>query len=253
MPRSQALKPARTLYVEEAVAAHPITQRIIKQFAGGCVIPCDHYREVFNPKAKHFRLQKEHPALILAHKPKRLVQPSPYGIGGRHNYYFSHMLNCIYDCKYCFLQGLYASAMLVLFVNYEDFQAEIQDTLGRHPDEDVFFFSGYDCDSLAYEPVSHFVASFLPFFANHPKAILELRTKSAQIRALMNAPVIPNCIVAFSLAPQSLVSAYETSTPFVGKTARCYADPSPGWLANWNSSRSINLACRMERPLCSVN
>ena len=78
--------------------------------------------------------------------------PSGYGIGGRRNYYFSHMLNCVYDCRYCFLQGMFLSAHYLLFVNYEDFQHAIKETTAADPD-DSYYFSGYDCDSLAFEPV----------------------------------------------------------------------------------------------------
>ncbi len=162
-------------------------------------------------------MRKEAPALLLAHKPKSWVQPSPYGIGGQHNYYFSHILNCIYDCRYCFLQGLYSSAILVLFVNYEDFFADIDKTLCRHPQEEVSFFSGYDSDSLAYEPVTHFVSAFLPFFESRPRALLELRTKSVQVQPLLTRSAIANCVVAFSLAPQSVVTAYEAKTPSLEK------------------------------------
>ena len=31
------------------------------------------------------------------------------------------MYNCLFDCRYCFLQGMYNSSNFVIFVNYEDF------------------------------------------------------------------------------------------------------------------------------------
>ena len=43
--------------------------------------------------------------------------PKDFTIGFKENYYFSHMLNCIYDCKYCFLQGMFNSANFVIFTN----------------------------------------------------------------------------------------------------------------------------------------
>ena len=36
------------------------------------------------------------------------------------------MLNCIYDCNYCFLQGMFNSANYLVFVNYEDYFKEIE-------------------------------------------------------------------------------------------------------------------------------
>ena len=39
------------------------------------------------------------------------------------------MLNCVYDCRYCFLQGMYRSANYVLFVNYDDFRVQIEESI----------------------------------------------------------------------------------------------------------------------------
>ena len=36
------------------------------------------------------------------------------------------MLNCVYDCSYCFLQGMFNSANYLVFVNYEDYFKEIE-------------------------------------------------------------------------------------------------------------------------------
>jgi spore photoproduct lyase len=179
------------------------------------VIACERYGEVFNPKAQNFRLQKQHPALILAHKHQKFVLPTPtgYGIGGERNYYFSHMLNCLYDCRYCFLQGMYQSANYVLFVNYEDFQQQIRETCLQTPEQPVYFFSGYDCDSLAFEPVTGFAETFLPLFAELPNAWLELRTKSTQIRGLLNREAMPRCVVAFSLSPETVADKVEAKAP----------------------------------------
>ncbi|CAG7857195.1 hypothetical protein MCAMS1_01934 [biofilm metagenome] len=160
-------------------------------------------------------MQKQKPALILAEKHKNFVLPTPkfYGIGAEKNYYFSHMLNCLYDCRYCFLQGMYQSAHYILFINYEDFQSEIREISNRNPGDDIHFFSGYDCDSLALEPVSGFAEAFLPFFAQLPNAWLELRTKSTQIRSLINQEPLPRCIVAFSLSPADVAEKLEHKAP----------------------------------------
>ncbi|SVD49612.1 uncharacterized protein METZ01_LOCUS402466, partial [marine metagenome] len=67
-----------------------------------------------------------------------MATPEGYGIGGKNNYYFSHMLNCIYDCRYCFLQGMYRSAHYVLFVNYDEFFGAMDAKLMAHDGEDVW-------------------------------------------------------------------------------------------------------------------
>jgi spore photoproduct lyase len=143
-----------------------------------------------------------------------LPAPAGYGVGGARNFYFSHMLNCVYDCRYCFLQGMYRSAHLVLFVNFEDFVDAMRATSAGAPaGEATWFFSGYDCDSLALEPLSGFAGAFLPALEEMPAARLELRTKSVQIRALTSRPPLPNCVVAYSLLPEAQAEALDHGAP----------------------------------------
>ena len=85
----------QTIYIERQVTDHPRTREILARFPAAQQIGCDRYTEIFNPKNQNFRLQKQQPALIIAHKfGKRVLNaPEGYGVGGQHNYYFSHMLN----------------------------------------------------------------------------------------------------------------------------------------------------------------
>ena len=220
------------IYIENSVADHPRTQAICARFPQAARVTCERYGEVFNPKSQDFRLQKAHPALILAskHGNRVLETPAGYGIGGARNYYFSHMLNCLYDCRYCFLQGMYRSANHVLFVNYESFETEIT-RLSQNSSTPAWFFSGYDCDSLALEPVSGFAAHFLPFFARHPDAWLELRTKSTQVRALLKHEPLANVVAAFSFTPREMHRSLEHRVPSVERRLAAMVQlQQAGWL-----------------------
>ncbi|NNE92404.1 MAG: DNA photolyase [Verrucomicrobiales bacterium] len=225
-----------TIYVEDEIRDHPRTVRILEKFAAATVIPCERFGEVFNPRAQNFRLQKQRPALILAKKYGKLVLPTPpdYSIGAAKNVYFSHMLNCLYDCRYCFLQGMYSSANYVHFVNFDDFKTAIRDELETAADFPVCFFSGYDCDSLALENLTGFAAEFLPVFAglDPEKAWLELRTKSVNVRPLLEYPgdPLPNVIPAFSLTPDSVAREIEHGAPPVAKRInRVHSLIRQGW------------------------
>ena len=221
-----------TIYIEEGAKDLPLTQEILERFSNATQIPCHRYTEIFNRKAQNFRLQKLKPALILANKFDKFILPTPdgYGIGARHNYYFSHMLNCIYDCRYCFLQGMYRSANYVLFTNYFDFRQAMENKINELHGEEVHFFSGYDCDSLAFEPVTGFAEYFLPLFRQNPTAKLELRTKSTQTRSLLNIEPIPNCIIALSLTPTEIAQALEHKAPSIKRRIETMLNlQSNGW------------------------
>ena len=105
-----------TIYAEDEIIGTKKAQEIISKFRHAKVTSIKRFGEVFNPSNQNFRIQKRAPALILAKKHGKTVLPSPEGYGfeqGR-GFYFSHMLNCLYDCRYCFLQGMYRSAHYVL-------------------------------------------------------------------------------------------------------------------------------------------
>ncbi len=203
------------IYVEQSILDHPRTQTILASNPKAEIIHCERYGEVFNPKSQNFRFQKRKPALIIARKEGQRILPTPpdYGLGADMHFYFSHMLNCLYDCRYCFLQGMYQSANYVLFPNYEDFIQDIDATRIKHPEKELFFFSGYDCDSLAMESLTGFTDVFLPYFEDHPKAWLELRTKSVNISHLLDRSPIENVVVAFSLNPDSIAKSLELKAP----------------------------------------
>lgn len=206
------------IYIEEEVANTDRVLAMLDRFPSVPHIACERYGEVFNRKAQNFRMQKKAPALILAKKHGKLVLPAPagYGFDASASFYFSHMLNCVYDCRYCFLQGMYRSANYVLFTNYEDFSDEISATL-RSVDGPSVFYSGYDCDSLALEPVSDFCRHFVPMFAGQDNATIEIRTKSTQIRHLLEMPVVPNCVIAMSFTAEEAAQRWEHKVPAIEK------------------------------------
>lgn len=219
-----------TVYVEREVAEHPRSRRVLDRLPRARVIDIDRFGEVFNRKRQDFRLQKRQPALILAAKHGRKILPTPpgYGIGHPRNFYFSHLLNCLYDCRYCFLQGMFRSAHYVLFVNWDDFATEIAEAAGDGVP--ACFFSGYDCDSLALDKLTGFADDVLDAFAEHPDACLELRTKSVQVDALKKREALDNCVVAMSFTPQAISTALETGVPTVDRRLNVLADlAASGW------------------------
>ena len=221
-----------TIYFEREIEGHSRSQELFARFPKSQRIPCDHYKEVFNPRGQNFRLQKKNPSLILSQNKGKLLHeiPSTYGIGGKRNFYFSHLLNCMYDCRYCFLQGMFSSAHYVLFVNYEDYWDEICLTTEQSNDSTSWFFSGYDCDSLAMESITGFAEFFLPKFRVTPEAFLELRTKSVNTSILKNQEPLANVVVAFSFTPQEISEQLEHGVPSIESRLKAIHELSKlGW------------------------
>jgi spore photoproduct lyase len=221
-----------TIYIEKKIKDHPRTISILSKFKKARHIEIDKYGEVFNKHNQNFRIQKNNPALILAYKKEGYVLPAPegFGIGSSKNYYFSHMYNCIYDCRYCFLQGMYSSANYVVFVNFEDFDDEIKKIIQKHPEDSLTFFSGYDCDSLALEKVTGFAKHIIPFFQKHPNVDVEFRTKSIQIEPFSLIKPMDNLVIAYSLMPDLISKSLDNKTPSILKRINAMSVlASKGW------------------------
>ena len=222
-----------TVFVESEIMGHPIAKRILSCLPKADLFEINRYQELFNKRQQNFRLQKEKPALILAKKHDNFVLPAPSGFGldSQKNFYFSHMYNCIYDCRYCFLQGMYSSANYLLFVNFEDFFTSISETIHNNADSSLTFFSGYDCDSLAFEKITNFAQHTLSFFKKHPEVEFELRTKSVNIETLLGLKPLSNCVVAFSLSPAKVADALDKKAPRINKRIRALQKLAKfGWL-----------------------
>jgi len=220
----------KKIFIEKNILDHPRTKQIIAKYNNAEKVICNHYGEIFNLNNQSFRLSKKSKTLIIAKKNGKKLLPTPegFGIGGSENYYFSHMLNCLYDCRYCFLQGLYNSAHYILFVNYEDFIAEIKDL--SNDNNKRYFFSGYDCDSLALENVTNFAKEFLPIFRQLNNSYLELRTKSVNINLFLESDPIENAIIAFSFTPDEISKLIEHKVPPVNSRIRAlHLLAASGW------------------------
>lgn len=121
--------------------------------------------------------------------------------------------NCPFDCSYCFLQEYLAhSPGLRLFANVEDALAEVDGVLRRHPQRRFRIGTGELIDSLALDGLTEHTRLLVPFFAQHPNAVLELKTKSANVQALLTLPPSENVVVAWSLNAAAVIEAEEPGT-----------------------------------------
>ena len=153
--------------------------------------------------------------LFIGNKKGKTVKETPdaYGLNSGRHFYFIYAYNCIYECQYCYLQGYFNSPDLVLFINYEDVIAEMQTVHDNIADEQVWFHAGEYSDSLALSHLTNEWPLFFKFFQKNPRAYLELRTKSTNIKTILDLEPLNNVIVSFSISPQKQISKYDLKTP----------------------------------------
>ena len=197
------------IYVEKRVLSHPFTREILSKFPKSQIIEIEHYKDKFNSYSQNFRAQKNSQKLILAKKESPFLYEISDLIQTQDSnfLYTTPMLNCVYDCHYCFLQGMYPSANIVLFVNVEDFFEEVDKYLKEN--SHLFLSISYDTDLLAVENVFGIAKKWIEFAKDKPLKI-EIRTKAINIDKL---PLNKNTILSFSLSPQEVIDKYELHTP----------------------------------------
>jgi spore photoproduct lyase len=206
------------IYLEEGVERYPLTRVILDRLSNAKVVTVKNYKDVFARTGQNFQLQKRSPKLILARKKDNLIYEGSMAsqdFGYRNFYYNSLLLNCVYNCDYCYLQGMYSSGNMVVFVNEEEFYHATLKAIEYRPfpQEPLYLCISYDTDLLAYETVVPYTTRFIEFTREHGDLVIEIRTKSANWRPLED--VLPNdrCILAWTLSPPEVAEKYEKLTP----------------------------------------
>lgn len=191
------------IYIEKSAFNYKLTNDILSKYKNSKIIEIDNYKEVFSSNNQNFSLQKLTPKLILAVKKENMLYKGAKVCEDFENenfYYTSSIINCIYDCEYCYLQGVYPTANIVIFVNIEDVFLEIEDLLQKLGS--MYLCISYDTDLLALDSICNFIDKWYSFVKDNTNLKIELRTKSANISSLLSKENLDNFIIAFTLSPQ---------------------------------------------------
>ncbi len=202
------------IYIEDAAREFPLTERILARFPNAQTIAIQNYKEVFNRPRQRWEHQRQSLKLILAARRDAFLYPgSSFVPNFDHTrfFYTTPILNCIYGCEYCYLQGLLSSPTMVAFVNHNAFTEAAALEL-RDPTP-AYVCISYDTDLLAIEDIFGYCADWIEFARSHPHVTIEIRTKSANIRALDHISPPPNVILAWTLSPADVVKRFEHKTP----------------------------------------
>ena len=198
------------IYVEKSAASSAETVRILKRL--GCENPeyIGHYKDVFDIKKSGAVSGR---SLIIAGNPgKHLYEGAPVcqSFGNEHFYYSPGVMNCVYDCEYCFLKGMYPGRDICIFTDIEETFAELEELEKQFP---VYVCASYNTDLNALESITGFVAKWCREAYEHQNISVELRTKCSRTDIYESLPVSERAIFAFTLSPDEVVSRFEKGTP----------------------------------------
>ncbi len=230
-PSRGPLPHVRRVYYEAGALEWPDTSTILERLSHLPHVEIDHYKDVFNRPGQHFQAQKRAPALILAVERERLIYEGSERVeswnGNAPLYYNAPVRNCVFNCDYCFLQGMHNSGHIVLFVNTSDFMAEAEKRANQGP---IFLSVSYLTDLLAFERLWPVCRQWIEFAETHPNIDLELRTKSEYFPAIRDIPAPRHTVLSFSLSPPAIAAAYEKGcAAFAGRLFAAHQAQRAGW------------------------
>lgn len=199
------------IYIEKSAYGHNLTKTILDKHKWAEVVLISNYKNIFDKKI-YFPTEK---SIVIAEIKSDIIWAVPDNYSPvEKSFFFKTSLNCIFDCKYCYLKWAFKNDFLTIFVNYDDIKKaiktkikEIRDTW--YTDTILFYASDYS-DNLWLENLTSFHKEFIPFFEQADNVIMETRTKSSNIAPLLKLWFVPrNTEIAFSLNPEHIVDTYE--------------------------------------------
>ncbi len=223
------------IYLENQVRDLPLSKLIISKFNHSTIINIDHYKDIFNRVRQDFQIQKQTMNLILAKKTEPLLYQASDMVQDFNNpntFYNTPILNCLYNCEYCFLQGMYPSGNLVVFTNELDFFDSIDQKLLalEAPEKPMIVSISYNTDLLAMENLFPLVSRWIKFAKKRKNLIIEIRTKSAFFHSIKNLEPSKNIILSWTLSPEEVCKEYEISAPSLEMRLKSVSDAlKMGW------------------------
>jgi spore photoproduct lyase len=203
------------IYLDEKAEKDPVSETILQALPNFPVETIQDKRPLikqFSSMSDPIGIGKRH--FLITHFYGRRLKPCP----GTSNhiccgyYVINAVTNCPMDCSYCVLQGYLNNPLLTLYTNWDDLLKEINDFLSKDQPSLLRLGTGELSDSLVLEsifPISQFL---IDFFSKRPTAILELKTKSANIDSLLGLDHRRKTVISWSLNPPRIIEREEMRT-----------------------------------------
>jgi len=223
------------IYIEESAKNYPLSKLAIEKFSKSTIIEINHYKDVFNRPNQDFQIQKSSMKLILAKKTAPFLYPASEMVqefGSPNVFYNTPILNCLYNCDYCFLQGMYNSGNMVIFVNENDFMEAITEKMKsldiiQNP---MIVAISYNTDIMAMENILPLASRWIDFARNQKHLVIEIRTKSALFSLIEKSTPSDATILSWTLSPDRISSKFEsTSPPFKRRLSSAKNAVERGW------------------------
>lgn len=120
---------------------------------------------------------------------------------------------CPYECVYCFLQGYQNFPGIIIPANIKDY---LKNFKLKEKNSGLFetfrIGSGEFTDSLVFDEITGFSIEIIDYFTKYPNVNFEFKTKSKNIKNILDTKPSSNIVISWSLNPEKIIKENEFYT-----------------------------------------
>jgi DNA repair photolyase len=205
-----------SIYIEKSVNKSSLADNFKNRFPDVEIIEIERssdYLEKNNFQLSHLKK----PIVFIVKEKWDFIKPCPCTKNHLNCGYwiFNLGFGCPFDCSYCFLQQYSNFPGLTLPANIDDFFDKF-DHFQKKLKTRIRIGTGEFCDSLALDHITEYSKKLIPYFSKK-NVIFELKTKSANIKNILETKASDNIVISWSLNPVSLVDSQELGAASLGE------------------------------------
>ena len=122
-------------------------------------------------------------------------------------------INCPLDCSYCILQLYLSNPLLTIHANTTQLYQQLDSFLHKNRNRSLRIGTGELGDSLALDHLTGRSSDLISYFADRPDALLELKTKTLNIKNILSLKPTNNIVIAWSLNSEKMAIEEEIGSP----------------------------------------
>lgn len=126
-------------------------------------------------------------------------------------------LNCPLDCSYCILQGYLTQPFVTVHANTEELWKELDRFLDKIRSRRIRIGTGELGDSLALDHLTERSSDLIGYFRTKSHVLFELKTKTLNIRNILDAAPAENVVIAWSLNSERMAQTEEEGAPTIAQ------------------------------------
>jgi spore photoproduct lyase len=206
----------KKVYVTKDSENSPITQRVLENTPHIPVEFISDSRELIaDITVSRDPVGKGKELLLITLQQGEYVKPcpcTPKYIGC--NYFIINAdTNCPLDCSYCILQLYLENPLITVHANTALLYRQLDNFLRKNRNRTFRIGTGELGDSLALDHLTGRSNELMSYFAGHPNALFELKTKTVNIKNVLEHKPPDNIVVAWSLNSHQIAREEEIGAP----------------------------------------